>query len=149
MLNTLGASGLLGNGLNFDSTLAEIIREQVIIANPETNATFFALEQLSVHNVLEHDASLSRTDTTFGNNHVFNQTVFDMSRVWWTGETVTEKQLAHIKIFCRLVSRTSNDNHTFSASTEDIGVGEVDASIAASGDTKAGTVPKEMTKMSA
>lgn len=134
----------LGDGLNFDATLAGIMWEQAIIANPEPNATFFTLEQLNVHNVLEHDASLSRTDAAFGNNHVFNQTVFDTSKGWWTDETVTAEQLAHSKIFRQLVSRASSPDYTFSASTEEFSLGEVAAPIIVFGDTKAGTVAKEL-----
>jgi hypothetical protein len=118
--------------------------EQAIIANPTPNATFFTLEQLNVHNVLEHDASLSRTDAAFGNNHVFNQTVFDTSKAWWTDEVVSAEQLAHSKIFRQLVSRAENPDYTFSASTEEFSLGEVAAPIIAFGDTKAGTVPKEL-----
>lgn len=33
----------LGEGINFDAALAEIMWEQAIIANPEPNATFFTL----------------------------------------------------------------------------------------------------------
>ncbi|KAF2633041.1 Cloroperoxidase [Macroventuria anomochaeta] len=134
----------LGDGLNFDTTLAGIMWDQAIIANPEPNATFFTLEQLNVHNVLEHDASLSRTDAAFGNNHVFNQTVFNTSKAWWTDEVVTAKQLAHSKIFRQLVSRAENENYTFSASTEEFSLGEVAAPIIAFGDTTAGTVPREL-----
>ncbi|KAF3037277.1 hypothetical protein E8E12_008484 [Didymella heteroderae] len=95
----------LGDGLNFDATLAGIMWDQAIIVNPAPNATFFTLEQLNVHNVLEHDASLSRADAALGNNHLFNQTVFDSTKAWWTAETVTVEQLAHSKIFRQLNER--------------------------------------------
>ncbi len=134
----------LGDGLNFDAQLAGLMWEQAIIANPEPNATFFTLEQLNVHNVLEHDASLSRTDAGFGNNHVFNQTVFDTSKMWWTQDTVTAEQLAHSKIYRQLVSRSENDDYTFTASTEEFSLGEVAAPIIAFGDTDAGTVPRNL-----
>src|SRR5690242_8305853 len=134
----------LGDGLNFDSQLAGLMWDQAIFANPEPNATFFTLEQLNVHNVLEHDASLSRTDAAFGNNHVFNQTVFDTSKMWWTDETVSAKQLANSKIYRQLVSRAENDNYKFTASTEEFSLGEVAAPIIAFGDTNEGTVPKSL-----
>ncbi|KAH6642311.1 putative sterigmatocystin biosynthesis peroxidase stcC [Boeremia exigua] len=134
----------LGDGLNFDSQLAGLMWDQAIFANPEPNATFFTLEHLNVHNVLEHDASLSRTDAAFGNNHVFNQTVFDTSKMWWTAETVSAKQLANSKIYRQLVSRSENDNYTFSATTEEFSLGEVAAPIIAFGDVTVGTVPREL-----
>ena len=48
----------LTTGLNFDPAVANIMWEQAIFINPEPNATFFTLDQLNVHNVLEHDASI-------------------------------------------------------------------------------------------
>ena len=48
----------LTSGLNFDPTLAGIMFDKAVIANPEPNATFFTLDHLNRHNVLEHDASL-------------------------------------------------------------------------------------------
>ncbi|THW56197.1 Cloroperoxidase [Aureobasidium pullulans] len=60
----------LADGLNFDASLASLMWDQAIIANPEPNATFFTLEHLNQHNVLEHDASLSRMDAYYGNNHI-------------------------------------------------------------------------------
>ena len=138
------AIAALNNGLNFNATLGGIMWEQAIIANPEPNATFFTLEQLNVHNLLEHDASLSRTDAAFGNNHVFNQTVFDVSRNWWTDETVTAKQLAHSKIFRQLESRATNPNYTFGASTEEFSLGEVAAPIIVFGDLTTATVRRDL-----
>jgi len=160
MLNTLANHGFLPrngrnltrknvvdslhDGLNFNTTLGGMMWQQAIVANPEPNATFFTLEQLNVHGVLEHDASLSRSDAAFGNNHVFNQSVFDASRKWWTGETATAKQLAHSKIYRQLESRATNPNYTFSASTEEFSLGEVAAPIIVFGDMEAGTVSREL-----
>lgn len=42
------------------------------------------------------------------------------------------------------MSRSENDNYTFSASTEEFSLGEVAAPIIAFGDTNAGTVPKNL-----
>ncbi|KAJ3551350.1 heme-thiolate peroxidase [Xylaria arbuscula] len=52
------AVNALKEGLNFNPTLANIMFDQAIIANPEPNATYFTLDQLNKHNLLEHDASL-------------------------------------------------------------------------------------------
>jgi hypothetical protein len=134
----------LNGGLNFNASLCGLMWEQAIIANPKPNATFFTLEHLNVHNVLEHDASLTRADAFFGNNHIFNETVYNASRQWWTEETVTVKQLAHSKLFRQLESRASNLSYTFSASTEEFSLGEVAAPIIAFGDMTAGTVERSL-----
>ncbi|KAL9622322.1 MAG: hypothetical protein Q9160_003333 [Pyrenula sp. 1 TL-2023] len=38
---------------------------------------------------------LSRTDAFFGNNRVFNQTVFDTTKAFWTEDTLDAKMLAN------------------------------------------------------
>lgn len=134
----------LKNGLNFNGSLGALMWEQAIIANPEPNATFFTLEMLNVHNVLEHDASLSRTDKYFGNNHVFNGTIFNQSRQWWTDETITAKQFAHSKIYRQLQSRATNPNYTFTASTEEFSLGEVAAPVIAFGELATGSVNRSL-----
>lgn len=48
----------LSDGLNFNRQLTDTMFEQALVANPEPNATWFDLDQLNRHNVLEHDASL-------------------------------------------------------------------------------------------
>ncbi|KAF1920005.1 Chloroperoxidase [Ampelomyces quisqualis] len=160
MLNTLSNHGFLPrdgrnitkanavtglkDGLNFNGSLSELMWEQGIIANPMPNATFFTLEQLNVHGVLEHDASLTRTDAFLGNNHVFNETVYNQSRQWWTGEIVTAEQLAHSKIFRQLESRAQNPNYTFSASIEEFSLGEIAAPIIVFGDMSTGTAQRDL-----
>lgn len=134
----------LGAGLNFGPDLVTIMFDQAIIANPEPNATFFTLDQLNVHNLLEHDASLSRTDDFFGNNHVFNQTVFDTTKAFWTADPITPVMLANSKIFRQVESRATNPNYTFSASTEEFSLGEVAAPVIAFGDLQTGNTPRDL-----
>jgi hypothetical protein len=138
------AVSALKGGLNFNGTLGSIMWEQAIIANPEPNATFFTLDQLNVHGVLEHDASMTRTDAFLGNNHIFNETVYNASKQWWTDETVTAKQLAHSKVFRQIQSCATNPNYSFTASIEDFSLGEVAAPIIVFGDMDAGTVDRSL-----
>ncbi|KAH8765344.1 Chloroperoxidase [Diaporthe sp. PMI_573] len=134
------AVAALGNGINFDPDLASLMWEQAVIANPEPNATFFTLDHLNRHNVLEHDASMSRSDAFFGNNHVFNQTVFDATRVYWTTEVLTAQMLADGKLARQITSRSQNPNYTFTETTEHFSLGEVAAPIIVFGDMTTGTV---------
>ncbi|OJD29643.1 chloroperoxidase protein [Diplodia corticola] len=133
----------LSTGLNFDESLASLMWEQAVIANPEPNATFFTLDHLNRHNVLEHDASLSRSDAYFGNNHVFNQTVFDASRAWWTDATLTPAMLANSKLFRQIESRAANPDYTFSSRVEAFSLGEVAAPLIVFGDHATETVSRE------
>jgi hypothetical protein len=160
MLNTLANHGFLPrdgrnftqdnvvkglkDGINFNTSLGALMWQQAIIANPEPNATFFTLEQLNVHNVLEHDASLSRADAALGNNHLFNETVYNGSKQWWTEEVVTAKMLANSKIFRQLESRATNPNYTFTETTEQFSLGEVIAPIVAFGSFEDATVNRTL-----
>jgi hypothetical protein len=134
----------LTTALNFNATVANIMWEQAVIANPEPNATFFTLDNLNRHNVLEHDASMSREDAAFGNNHVFNQTIFDTTTQFWTGPILDANMLANGKLFRQIVSKSTNPNYTFTTTTEAFSLGEVAAPIIIFGDMAAGTVNRTL-----
>ncbi|KAI0096360.1 Cloroperoxidase [Nemania sp. FL0031] len=134
----------LGDGLNFSPALASIMFDQAIIANPEPNATFFTLDQLNKHNLLEHDASLSRSDAYFGNNHVFNQTVFDQTKKYWDRPIIDINMLANAKVARQLSSKAFNPTYVFTLITEEFSLGEVVAPIIAFGDLDAQTVNKTL-----
>lgn len=86
---------------------------------------------------------MSRSDAAFGNNHVFNQTIFDTTRVYWTGAVLDAKMLANGKLFRQIESRAYNPNYTFTTTTEEFSLGEVAAPIIVFGDMQAGTVERD------
>ncbi|KAJ0310386.1 hypothetical protein COL516b_002187 [Colletotrichum fioriniae] len=118
----------LQDGLNFGTDLGTLMFNMALIANPEPNATFFTL----------------RTDAAFGNNHVFNQSIFDESRAYWTKDTLDAQQLANSKLARQVTSRAFNPNYTFTATVENFSLGEVAAPIIVFGDMAAGTVNKTL-----
>ncbi|KAF3356900.1 hypothetical protein VdG1_03458 [Verticillium dahliae VDG1] len=132
----------LGEGIGFDRGLAALMWEQAIHINPTPNATFFTLDQLNVHNILEHDGSLTRTDDFLGSNHIFNQTVFDETRSYWTGDVINATMLANSKIARQVTSRATNPTYTFTATMEQFSIGEVAAPIIGLGDMEAATVSR-------
>ncbi|KAK2626466.1 hypothetical protein QTJ16_003641 [Diplocarpon rosae] len=133
----------LSQGLNFDPALATIMWEQAVFVNPEPNATYFTLDQLNPHNVLEHDASLSRSDAYYGNNHVFNQTVFDTVKPLWTEEVLTAEMLANSRVYRQIVSKATNPEYSFSPTVENFSLGELAAPILVFGDSEAGTTKRD------
>jgi hypothetical protein len=48
----------LGQALNIDAELATFLHSFAVTTNPTPNATIFSLDNLSRHNILEHDGSL-------------------------------------------------------------------------------------------
>ncbi|PPJ52713.1 hypothetical protein CBER1_10794 [Cercospora berteroae] len=160
MMNTLANHGLLphdgrnltrevfhaalSEGLNFESNLTDIMFDQALPANPQPNATWFDLGQLNVHNVLEHDASLSRKDAYFGNNHIFDQDVFDFTKKFWTAPVIDRYMLANSKIARQVQSRSTNPTYKFTASAENFSIGELLAPVIAFGDRVNVTVDRDL-----
>ncbi|KAI1497363.1 Cloroperoxidase [Biscogniauxia marginata] len=160
MMNTLANHGFLqhdgrnitretvisamGNALNFEEPLAVIMFDQAIGVNPEPNATYFTLDHLNQHNVLEHDASLSRTDAFFGSNHIFNQTIFDETKQYWTSTTLDANQLANSKVARQINSKAFNPTYKFTTTTEQFSLGEVAAPVIAFGDMSTVTVERDL-----
>ncbi|KAJ5103881.1 hypothetical protein N7532_004410 [Penicillium argentinense] len=134
----------LKSALNFNTSLGSLMFEMAIVANPEPNATFFTLDHLNRHNVLEHDASLSRSDAYFGNNHIFNRTIFDETRAYWTDPILTPNMLANSKLARQINSRASNPQYTFTSKTEAFSIGEVSAPIVAFGNMDSGLVNRTL-----
>ncbi|KAL2801973.1 Chloroperoxidase [Aspergillus granulosus] len=134
----------LTSALNFNASLASLMFDMAIVANPEENATYFTLDHLNRHNVLEHDGSLSRADAFAGSNHIFNATIFSQTRSFWTAPTLTAQMLANSKLARQIVSRAFNPTYTFTESMEQLSLGEVAAPIIVFGDMEEGTVDREL-----
>ncbi|CAG8255538.1 unnamed protein product [Penicillium salamii] len=134
----------LHDALNFNSSLSSLMFDMGVVANPEPNATYFTLDHLNRHNVLEHDASLSRADAYFGSNHIFNETIFNETKAYWTSETLTPAMLANSKIARQINSKAYNPNYKFTSQTEQFSLGEVAAPVIAFGNTQSGEVNRTL-----
>ncbi|RYP92983.1 hypothetical protein DL770_000857 [Monosporascus sp. CRB-9-2] len=133
-----------GAALNFKESLASLMFDMAVIANPEPNATYFTLDHLNRHNVLEHDGSLSRLDAYFGNNHVFNEEVFEQTKKYWTGPVLDPEMLANSKLARQLDSKAFNPTYTFTETVEHFSLGELAAPIIAFGDLQSGKVNRTL-----
>lgn len=63
-------------------------------ASSTGNKATFHLGDLNKHNLIEHDASLSRSDIFFGDNWSFNQTIFDETKSHWPSATISMSDAA-------------------------------------------------------
>jgi len=153
----------LSEGLNFNASLGSLMFDMALVANPEPNATYFTLyvqsrygvwvclrvlngsrDNLNRHNVLEHDASMSRSDAYYGNNHIFNSTIFAKTKAYWTKPILDATMLANGKLVRQIQSRASNPNYTFTSSMEEFSLGEVAAPVIAFGDIEHGRVNRSL-----
>ncbi|RAH55983.1 peroxidase [Aspergillus piperis CBS 112811] len=156
MLNTLANHGYLPhngkditeqhtinalyNALGIDAELATYLHQEAVTTNPAPNATTFSLNDLSRHDILEHDASLSRQDAFFGDNHDFNQTIFDETRSYWTSPIIDVKQAALSRQARVNTSMATNPNYTMSELGASFSYGETAAYIIVLGDKENGLV---------
>ncbi|KAF4549128.1 Sterigmatocystin biosynthesis peroxidase stcC-like protein 2 [Elsinoe fawcettii] len=137
------AVAAMTESLNFDPAFAEILFGGGIATNPEPNANSFTMVHLRRHNVVEHDASMSRQDSYFGNNFDFNQTIFDQTRAFWINDTLNRQQLANSKLYRQLQSKAYNPTYVFNEKTEGFSLGEHAAPFIAFGDIDKITARKD------
>ncbi|RYP55667.1 hypothetical protein DL769_010071 [Monosporascus sp. CRB-8-3] len=117
-----------GAALNFKESLASLMFDMAVVANPEPNATYFTL----------------RLDAYFGNNHVFNEEVFEQTKKYWTEPILNPDMLANSKLARQLDSKAFNPTYTFTETVENFSLGELAAPIIAFGDLQSGKVNRTL-----
>ncbi|KAJ5984207.1 hypothetical protein N7481_006306 [Penicillium waksmanii] len=132
----------LGNVLNIDKEFATALFQNGVSANPEKNATTFSLSDLTRHNVVEHDASMSRQDFYFGNDHTFNKAAFDETRSYWKGSLIDIQSAANARQARIKSSKAMNPTFDIPESILSSSFGEAIFLIVVMGDKAAGTVQK-------
>ncbi|KAE8356997.1 Chloroperoxidase [Aspergillus coremiiformis] len=98
----------LGSALNFDRGFSEFLFAAALLTNLTPNATTFSLDDLDRHNIIEHDGSLSRGDFYFGDNHSFNQTIFDQARSHWIRPILDLHAVAEARLTRMATSKATN-----------------------------------------
>jgi hypothetical protein len=83
-------------------------------------------------------------DAYYGNNHLFNPSIFASSKQFWTSSVLSAEQLANSKLARQIDSRAFNPTYTFTATMEQFSLGELAAPIIAFGDSEAGTADRAL-----
>ncbi|KAK4643001.1 hypothetical protein QC761_000370 [Podospora bellae-mahoneyi] len=131
----------LFNAVNFDANISAFLFDFAISTNPEPNSTWFSLDHLTRHNVLEHDASLSRVDAFHGHADIFNQEAFDETRSHW-GDIVNVESGAAAIVARMKTCKSTNPQYSLSQLGEAFILGETAAFISILGDAETLTVEK-------
>jgi len=134
------AADALFDSLYINKTLAGTIFDFGLRTNPKPNSTTFSLNDLGNHNILEHDASLSRSDARFGSTIAFNQSIFDDTKSHWTDEIVTLQMAANARTARIKKSMAENPEYSMSALGDGFSLGESVAYVVLLGDKKTATV---------
>ncbi|KAJ5906612.1 uncharacterized protein N7473_003528 [Penicillium subrubescens] len=158
MLNALANHGLLPHdgkniteeqtanalklSINLNEDVAKSQFQEALATNPTPGATTFSLDDLSRHNIIEHDASLSRQDHYFGDDQNFNPVIFDQTRSHWKGLFINVHEAALARKARVETSNATNPEFTLSKSALTLTYGESAVYIVTFGDRSAGTVRK-------
>ncbi|CAN8104492.1 unnamed protein product [Discula destructiva] len=110
---------------------------------PNPDVSSFSLPDLGRHNIIEHDASLSRIDAHFGNQIPFNQTVFDQTLTVWTEDTINITTAAAGRALQIRNSQATNPEYGLSLLAQGFTTGETIAPILVFGDKTTGVAPKD------
>ncbi|KAH8658192.1 Chloroperoxidase [Xylariales sp. PMI_506] len=132
----------LGDALSIDADFAGALFKGALLTTLDPSATKFSLNNLSNHNVLEHDGSLSRGDFYFGDDHTFNQTIFDQTRSYWHGPFINVQTAAAARLARIKTSQATNPAFNLSSFGEFTSLSETAAYIIVLGDKASGTVPR-------
>ncbi|KAF6828103.1 hypothetical protein CPLU01_08700 [Colletotrichum plurivorum] len=105
MVNTLANHGYLPrNGLNvsladlitgftaavnLDPAATTLVGQKALLTSTTGNNATFNLDDLNTHGIIEHDGSLSRKDTYFGDNHSFDQEIWASVASHFTESTIS------------------------------------------------------------
>ncbi|KAJ0117334.1 uncharacterized protein J7T55_003748 [Diaporthe amygdali] len=157
-LNTLANHGLLPRsgknitqadlvtamrqGVNQDESISVLLFRAAAQTNPSKDNVTFSLPDLGSHNILEHDASLSRQDAFFGDPNPFNQTIFDETLAQWTEDTISVNTSAKGRAARIRTSNATNPEFGLSRLAQAFTTGESVAFIMVFGDVQTGVAPK-------
>jgi len=136
------ADGLF-KSVNFDANISAFLFDFAVSTNPEPNSTWFSLDHLTRHNVLEHDASLSRIDAFHGHADLFDEAAFTETLSYY-GDTVDVKSGAAAIVARMKTCKSTNPTYSLSNLGEAFIIGETAAFISILGDAETITAPKNL-----
>ncbi|KAF2088261.1 Cloroperoxidase [Saccharata proteae CBS 121410] len=136
----------LHNGMNVDADFAAATG---LLSSPTLLSPSFDLNNLDSHNFpIEHDASLSRADAYFGDNHSFNATIFSTVLAYFSSTNTTSIPLAAHARYNRVLTEKARDPaFTYTAQQFITSYGETALYLSVLGDPVTGVAPVEWVKV--
>ncbi|KAH8846814.1 hypothetical protein MCOR27_005239 [Pyricularia oryzae] len=102
-----------GLGFNTTGPLESTTARGLTMSSTGDNNTMH-LDDIDKHNVIEHDASLSRADLGVGDPRPFNPTIWATSLVFWPDQAININQMA--RAFAQRMTAAAASNPRFSLS---------------------------------
>ncbi|KAL9621526.1 MAG: hypothetical protein Q9160_004056 [Pyrenula sp. 1 TL-2023] len=141
---------VLKESLNIGEDLSTAFTQPAISTSDDPSQGVFNLDDLSKHNVLEHDASLSRADFALnsGDTHTFRRDIFDTVLKFFRGSKyVTTKAAAKARLHRFQVERSRNKDFIFGQTQTFASHSETALYLLTMVDPKTGLVPVEFVKI--
>jgi len=142
----------LNDGINVGADFATVIGAAGLLSVPDSPlAMTFDLDDLDEHNFpIEHDASLSRADFYLanGDNHSFNQSVFDTVLAYYDGMVKTSIPVAAKAKYNRVQTEQKRDEEfTYTPQQFILSYGETALYLSVMGDPITGVAPVDYVKV--
>ncbi|GAB7347229.1 hypothetical protein MBLNU459_g3331t1 [Dothideomycetes sp. NU459] len=139
----------LATGLNVGPDFALVVGTAGIGSNPNPELLYFDLDMLDHHDVfIEHDASLSRADASTGNDHAFNQTIFNTVLNYFAGDANATIPTASKAKFNRVTTEAARDpSFSYGPVQFVLSYGETALYLSTMGDPTTGSAPLDFVKV--
>ncbi|KAL9114864.1 MAG: hypothetical protein Q9227_001107 [Pyrenula ochraceoflavens] len=133
----------LPGSYRLNQNISEALFKMALETTLNPNATTFNLDDLNRHNFIEIDGSLSRGDAYFGDNHSFNQTIFNQTKSHWKDPVINFQNAGNA--FAARVNTSKATNPEFSLTSERLlrGAGASGLFTVVFGEPGAGVVEKD------
>lgn len=138
---------VLPETLNVGTDLAKLFYYGATFMGLTKNSQF-DLTNLTMHNAIEHDGSVSRADAATGDNHSFNKHIFD-SYIAQFGDSkiMTTETAGKARMFRIQAAKTANPSFTYGLRQQIISNGETSLILAIFGDIDEGNANIEHVKI--
>lgn len=133
---------VLGAALNAEPTLSGVLFAQGLLTNTTPGATSFSLDQLTQHNIIEHDASLSRQDAAHGPADIFNANIFAETQSHWHGPVINVQMAAKARAARIQSSNLTNPAFEWNEQLASFSLLETASYLVVLGDRESITVPR-------
>lgn len=136
------------DGMNVGADFTTAIGLLGLQSSPNPLSTTFDLDNLDQHNFpIEHDGSLSRRDAYFGDDHSFNQQVFNQVLAYYEGMEETSIPVASKARYNRIQTARSEDpEFVYGVRQLVLSTGETALYLSTMGDPVTGVAPVSYVK---
>jgi hypothetical protein len=146
----------LSTSINLSPSVASVFATVALTANPDQSddgaPPHFDLDHLNKHGVIEHDVSLSRQDVSLGDNHSFDEWVWDRYlESYGQASTTSMESASRARMDRVLAAKAGHDaaNMPFGYGIKELimSYGETALFLAMLGDPENGKIPIEHLKI--